>query len=180
MRVRLSLTLLLLVPIVAMGAGGGVWLDVPFIHQEKEGCGSAALAMVLQYWSGKGAAVSPERSDPERIQRELYSKEEHGIRASEMERYFRDAGFQSFQFRGEWSDLANHLEKGRPLIACLQPGGKSPLHYVVVAGLDKQRDAVVMNDPQRGKLLRMERAEFEKEWRRTNDWTLLAVPKIAE
>jgi ABC-type bacteriocin/lantibiotic exporter with double-glycine peptidase domain len=180
MRSRLSLIMMLLVPIVAMGASGGVWLDVPFIHQEKQGCGSAALAMVLQYWSGKGAAVSPERSDPDRIQRELYSKESRGIRASELERYLRDSGFRSFQFRGEWTDLANHLEKGRPLIVCLQPGGKAPLHYVVVVGLDSQREAVLMNDSQRGKLLRMERAEFEKEWRRTNDWTLLAIPQSVE
>jgi phage anti-repressor protein len=66
------------------------------------------------------------------------------------------------------------------LIVCLQPGGKAPLHYVVVVGLDSQREAVLMNDSQRGKLLRMERAEFEKEWRRTNDWTLLAIPQSVE
>jgi ABC-type bacteriocin/lantibiotic exporter with double-glycine peptidase domain len=180
MLLRLNLILLLLAPVAAMGAGGGVWLDVPFIHQDKEGCGSAVLAMVLQYWSGKGTAIAPERSDPERIQRELYSKADRGIRASEMERYLRDSGFQSFQFRGEWADLANHLEKGRPLIACLQAGGKSSLHYVVVVGIDNERAAVLLHDSARGKFFRMQRAEFEKEWQRTDDWTLLAVPKSGE
>jgi ABC-type bacteriocin/lantibiotic exporter with double-glycine peptidase domain len=172
--------MVLLVPIMAMGAGGGVWLDVPFIHQEKEGCGSAALAMVMQYWSGKGAAIPPERTDAEYIQRELHTKADRGIRASEMERYLRDSGFQTFQFRGEWTDLANHLEKGRPLIACLRRGDKSSLHYVVVAGLDSEREAVLLNDSERGKLIRVERSEFEKEWQRTSNWTLLAVPKSAE
>ncbi len=28
----------------------GVWLDVPFVKQEKDGCGAASIAMVIQYW----------------------------------------------------------------------------------------------------------------------------------
>jgi len=74
---RLIVGMLLLAPVLATGAGSGVWLDVPYIHQEKEGCGSAAVAMVLQYWNQKGIALSPERIDAEKIQRELYSKEVH-------------------------------------------------------------------------------------------------------
>ncbi len=27
----------------------GIWLDVPFIAQEKDGCGAASIAMVMQY-----------------------------------------------------------------------------------------------------------------------------------
>jgi len=48
---------------------------------------------------------------------------------------------------------------------------------VVVVGIEREHEAVLLNDPERGKLFRVERAEFEKEWQRTNDWTLLAVPK---
>ena len=81
---------MLLVPVLATGAGSSVWLDVPYVHQEKEGCGSAALAMILQYWSQKGAALPAERFDAERIQRELHSKEARGIRASAMEEYLRE------------------------------------------------------------------------------------------
>src|SRR5215475_7867164 len=104
---------MLLTPVVVAGAGGSVWLDVPYVHQEKNGCGSAALAMVLQYWAQKGVAVPPERADEGKIQRELYSQEAHGIRASAMERFLRESGFAPHIFRGEWSDLGNHLEKGR-------------------------------------------------------------------
>jgi ABC-type bacteriocin/lantibiotic exporter with double-glycine peptidase domain len=179
-RIRLILGMLLLAPVLAMGASGGLWLDVPFVAQEKEGCGSAALAMVLQYWNGKGTTIPPERMDPGKIQGELYSKDAHGIRASRMEQFLRDSGFSPFVFRGEWGDLANHLEKGRPLIASVEPREKAPLHYVVVVGMDREREAVLLNDPERGKLFRVERSEFEKEWRRTDNWTLLAVPKRAE
>jgi len=177
---RLILGMLLLGPVLVSGAGSGVWLDVPYVHQEKEGCGSAALAMILQYWNQKGAALSAERIDAEKIQQQLYSKEGHGIRASALEEYLRESGFSSFIFRGEFSDLGTHIEKGRPLIASIQPGGKSSLHYVVVVGIEREHEAVLLNDPQRGKLFRVERAEFEKEWQRTGDWTLLAVPKSVE
>lgn len=170
---------LLLVPALSTGASGGLWLDVPFVHQEKEGCGSAVLSMVLQYWSGKGATVDTGRMDAEKIQRQLYSKEARGIRASAMEQYLRDMGFAPYVFAGEWKDLVAHIEKGRPLIATIQPKDKASLHYVVVVGVDREREAVLLNDPERGKLFRVERPEFEKQWRLTGNWTLLAVPKEA-
>ena len=175
-----SIVALLLVPIAVARTSRGVWLDVPYVHQEKEGCGSAAIAMVLQYWNEKGANVATDRTDAEQIQRKLYSKESHGIRASAMTEYLRESGFSPFVLRGEWSDLKNHLEKGRPLIAAIQPGERAALHYVVIVGLEGADEAVLVNDPERGKLVRIERFEFEKEWKRTDNWTLLAVPRSSE
>jgi ABC-type bacteriocin/lantibiotic exporter with double-glycine peptidase domain len=155
----------------------GVWLDVPFVKQTEDGCGSAAISMLLQYWHGHGAELASGRSDAEAIQRKLYSRNAHGIFASDMERYLRDSGFREFAFRGDWNDLREHLQKGRPLIISLGPGKPAvPLHYVVVAGLDWAEEAVFVNDPARGKLLRIERQEFEKEWSAARNWMLLAVP----
>ena len=182
-RKRLAAIALILPALVCSAAPretAGLWLDVPFVHQEKEGCGAAALAMLLQYWSGKNVAIPAERSDPAEIQRMLYSRDAHGIYASAMEQYLRDSGFRVFAFRGQWSDLQPHLSQGRPLIVSVKPGARSPLHYVVVAGLDWQREAAFLNDPARGKLLRIERRDFEKAWRSTGNWTLLAVPERSE
>jgi len=155
----------------------GIWLDVPYLHQEKDGCGSASLAMLLQYWQGKNAVIPAGRSDPGNIQRELLSPSVHGIYASAMEKYLRDSGFQVFAFRGEWKDLREHLAKGRPLIVGLKPGLGAELHYVVVVGLDWENGAIFLNDPARSKLLRVERGDFLKEWQGAGSWTLLAVPK---
>jgi len=47
---------------------------------------------------------------------------------------------------------------------------------VVVTGIDWEREAVFVHDPARGKLLRVERQEFEREWQATRNWMLLAVP----
>lgn len=175
-----SILALLLVPAAVLGTSRGVWIDVPYVHQEKEGCGSAAIAMVLQYWNENGASVAADRMDATKIQQKLYSKESRGIRGSEMDEYLRQSGFSPIEFRGEWNDLKHHLEKGRPLIAAIQPGERAALHYVVVVGLGSGDEAVLVNDPERGKLVRMERSEFEKEWNRTENWTLLAVPKSSE
>lgn len=159
----------------AAAGDSGLWLDVPYIHQEKDGCGSASLAMVLRYWQAKNFAVPAERADAAHIQHQLYAVKPHGIYASDMARYLRDTGMDVFAFHGEWSDLRTQLAKGRPLIAGLKPKG-SPAHYVVVVGLDPTGAAVLLNDPERGKLVRVERQEFARAWQGTQDWTLLAVP----
>jgi ABC-type bacteriocin/lantibiotic exporter with double-glycine peptidase domain len=155
----------------------GIWLDVPFIKQTEEGCGSASIAMLLQYWGAHGTPIASGRDDAAIIQKQLYSRKAHGIFASDMERYLQESGFRAFALRGAWSDLREHLAQGRPLIISLQPGSASaPLHYVVVTGIDWQHEAVFVNDPARGKLLRIERTEFDKEWLAARNWMLLAVP----
>ena len=94
-----------------------------------------------------------------------------------MEGYFRKSGFRTFAFRGEWTDLQQHISKGRPLIVSLKASGlKGPFHYVVVAGLDSERGYVFLNDPAQRKLLRVSREVFEAEWSPSGNWTLLALP----
>jgi ABC-type bacteriocin/lantibiotic exporter with double-glycine peptidase domain len=154
----------------------GVWLDVPFVKQEKDGCGAASIAMVMQYWQRQQNAPASQDSDAAQIQHALYSPPGHGIYASDMERYFKEKGFRTFTIRGEWEDLSQQLDKGRPLIVALKPGGGS-LHYVVVAGVDSEQALVMINDPAQRKLLKQDRSSFEREWNATGRWTLLALPQ---
>ena len=143
--------------------------------QEKNGCGAACIAMVLLYWN-RAAGDSP-LSDPARIKQHLYSAEAKGIFATDMQRFFKEAGFQSFAFKGEWLDLRHHLSNGRPLIVCLKGNsGENPLHYAVLTGLDPQEGMVLLNDPARRKLLKMDRETFERRWNAAGNWTLLALP----
>ena len=155
----------------------GVWLDVPFVRQEKDGCGAASIAMVMQYWQHQRSEPASPDADAIQIQHLLYSTKARGIYASDMERYFRDKGFRTFTIRGEWEDLKQHLDKGRPLIVALRPEGRSvPLHYVVMTGLDQQ--VVMVNDPAQRKLLKQDRSSFERQWSAADRWTLLALPQI--
>jgi len=158
--------------------GTGVWLDVPFIKQEKNGCGAASIAMVMQYWQKQAGGSQEDGSNPANIQRALDSSHAHGIFASDMERYFQEHGFRAYSFRGEWDDLRQHLAKGRPLIVALKPlPTETMLHYVVVAGLDGDPNVVLVNDPAQRKLLKVDRASFLKEWNAVGNWTLLALPQ---
>jgi ABC-type bacteriocin/lantibiotic exporter with double-glycine peptidase domain len=166
-----------------------VWTDVPFIAQAKNGCGSAAISMVMQYWekkdgqgvrpaTGRSSATSRPSPDAEKIQEALFSPADGGIPASRMQKYFQESGYRAFTFQGNWTDLKHDLEQGRPLIVSLKASGPhGPLHYVVVVGIDSERGYVFVNDPAQQKMLRISRKGFESEWSYTGDWTLLALPR---
>ena len=149
---------------------------MPFVPQKGEGCGAASIAMVMQYWERHQGTAPDPAADYGPIEKALYSADAHGIYSSAMQRYFADHGFRAFAFSGRWSDLGEHLAKGRPLIAALKPGSGSPLHYVVLVGIDPSEDVVLLNDPAQRKLLKEDQAQFEKEWKAAGHWTLLAVP----
>lgn len=156
-----------------------LWLDVPFVRQQKDGCGAAAIAMVMQYWERHQGKPAQTDADPARILIALYSPAAHGIYASAMVRYFRQNGFRAIAFAGRPADLERQLQLGRPLIAALKPGREPSLHYVVVAGLDEPQNLVLVNDPAQRKLLKEDQSQFEREWKATGRWTLLAVPETS-
>jgi predicted double-glycine peptidase len=155
-----------------------MWLDVPFVKQSKDGCGASAIAMVMQYWNRQQSIQPGESSDPDHILQILFSNHAHGVYASKMKQYFDANGFRAFTFKGEWTDLNEHIAKGRPLIVALKPSRlAAALHYVVVVGVDPAGDIVIVNDPAQRKLLKQGRTSFEREWNATGQWTLLAVPQ---
>jgi ABC-type bacteriocin/lantibiotic exporter with double-glycine peptidase domain len=157
---------------------GAIWIDVPFVHQPREGCGAASLAMVMAYWAAQQGKTAGEDSDVAVIQRELYSPREHGISAESMGSYLRQHSFQAFAVSAGWNDLEQQLRSGRPLIVALRPSGQKELHFVVVDGIDSLRGTVTVNDPAERKLLTRERAGFENEWSATHNWMLLALPVV--
>ncbi len=179
-RIARGLAALCLCGMLWAAAASGIWLDVPFVKQVKEGCGAASIAMVMQYWAQQHNH-GLQSVDAAEIQRTLYSKQGHGIYASDVETYFQQHGFRTFTFKGEIADLKQHLEKGRPLLVALKPSpGNIPLHYVVVTGLDWENHLVVVNDPAQRKLLKTDQAGFEKEWNAAGKWTLLALPESGD
>lgn len=156
--------------LVAFLAASNVWLDVPFVHQPENGCGSAVAWMVLQYWS---AAPSLDE-----IHRVLFSRNKNGVSTTDLETFFRERHFKTWSFRGEWTDLQHHLVRGRPLIVCLKPSKyDATLHFVTVSGFNENEGIVLVNDPAGRKLQKMARLDFERQWASADYWTLLAVPE---
>src|SRR5712691_2532633 len=104
---RIALTLFLLLFLGPFARTGpqeraGVWLDVPYVKQTEDGCGSAAISMVLQYWSAHGAAIDSQRADAAAIQKQLYSRQVRGIHASSMETYLKQSTYRAFSLTGKW------------------------------------------------------------------------------
>jgi len=155
---------------VLLAFSGGTWLDVPFTRQAKDGCGSASIWMLMQYWR---PADTP---TVEEIHRAVFSPEAGGVYASNMERYFASHGFRTLSLTAQWQDLQDHLTAGRPLIASIESNARLQLHYVVVAGVDDANGIIYVNDPADRKLRAMYRSDFEKKWKATGNWTLLVVP----
>lgn len=154
------------------------WLDVPFVPQVKAGCGSAAVAMVIEYWAYRYPSLQYEAEDTGQIDR-LLPASRRGIRGEALRQYLERRGFRAFVFDGELADLEHHFKKGRPIIVCFAPKGPhAPLHYAVIVGVDAQN--VWMNDPARGKLVREDTGRFLDEWKVTANWALLAVPRQAQ
>lgn len=151
------------------------WLDIPFVRQIRAGCGSAAVAMVMQYWVQHKPDLDAAAAAAERIDQALPPSSK-GISGKELQRYLQENGFSAYIFDGEIADLRQHVAKGRPTIVCLGlKGADGPLHFAVVAGVGDTE--VLLNDPTRGKLFRENLSTFRDAWKATGNWTLLAVPR---
>ncbi len=111
----------------------------------------------------------------ERINQLLPPESVRGIHGSELKRYLEENGFDAYVFNGEIEDIRHHLAKARPLIVCFAPAHSVFfLHYAVITGLGE--GTVVMNDPARGRSFEESLNRFVKEWQKTGNWALLAVP----
>ena len=173
---RVAILMSVLCTAACASAQAGAWLDVPFVVQQKDGCGAAVISMVMQYWQLQQRVAETSSARPEIILHELYSSSSRGIYTYVMVGYFQKYGFRTLTFAGQWQDFALELQKGHPLIVALKPEGAESLHYVVVVGVDTERQLLLLNDPARRKLIKEDRSVFEHEWKATDNWTLLVVP----
>ena len=134
--------------------------------------------MLVEYWAGRFPRLSSVAVSAEKIDR-LLPASSKGIQGKGLKSFLEQNGFDVFVFDGEVSDLRHHFEKGRPLLVCFAASGsREPLHYALVAGIDQA--AIYLNDPARGKLFRETLTTFLEEWRSTDNWALLAVPRQSQ
>jgi ABC-type bacteriocin/lantibiotic exporter with double-glycine peptidase domain len=105
---------------------------VPFIRQEAQFCGPAALASVMSYY---GAPV-----DQKIIGSRVYNEKLQGALITDLERYAQDAGFKTFSGRGTVEGLKAEIGRRRPVIALVDRGFwvLSRAHYLVVFGYDEE------------------------------------------
>ena len=142
-------------------------LDVPYIHQRKDTCGAAALAMVLQYW---GVAVSHDE-----VAGELLKPELRGIAGSQLAAFAAGRGLTAVAHAGDVDHLRDHVGKGRPMIVAWAMG-RGRHHDVVVIGFDDKHGRVIVHDPARGAARHVALETFRRRWAGAGYWTLLVAP----
>ena len=105
---------------------------VPFIQQDSQFCGPAALASVMSYY---GAPV-----DQKIIGSRVYSEKLQGALITDLERYAQDAGFETSSGRGTVEGLKAEIDRRRPIIVLVDRGFwvLSRTHYLVVFGYDAE------------------------------------------
>lgn len=142
-------------------------LPVPYVHQHKDTCAAASLAMVMGYFK--------QEVSQEEVARALVRPELRGIPGSLLADYARSRGLEAVAYRGDMAQLRDFLAKGRPLIVAWHLGG-SRYHDVVVIGWDQEHDAVLVHDPAAGPARSVRASAFEKRWGGAGYWTLLVTP----
>ncbi len=139
---------------------------VPYLPQTPALCGGAALAMVLRYWGAAGVR-------PEDFTAALLPSG-RGIATGTLARLAAERGYEVVAFRGDPTEAAAQLGKGRPLIALAGGAGGSPGHYVVLLAWANER--VLLHDPAVGPFRVMSEEDWLDEWNAASRWTLLILP----
>lgn len=103
---------------------------VPFIKQDSRFCGPASLASVMTYYG------TP--TDQKAVAGAVYSEKLQGALITDLERYAREAGFETKSGRGTPEGLKTEIDRGRPVIVLVDLGlwVVSKPHYLLVFGYD--------------------------------------------
>jgi hypothetical protein len=140
----------------------------PFFAQEAHQCGPAALAMVLS------AAGRP--THPDELTDQVYIPDRKGSLQAEMLAAPRRSGLVSHVIEPDMSALQREIDAGTPVLV-LQNLGLSGLpqwHYAVVIGYELKGQQIVLRSG-RSERLSMPVRQFNRTWRRSGRWAMVAT-----
>lgn len=149
--------------------GRGALVAVPFFPDATDQCGPSALASVLGFW-GKPAA-------PAELREEIYRKKLKGALTVDMLLAARRRGLTVETANGSLDSVKTELDAGRPVLAFVNVGLRIyPVgHYLVITGYDEER-RVIFAHSGRKRDRPISYASFDKQWEKTNRWTLAILP----
>jgi len=165
----------------ALPEKGHLIRKVPFEKWlERNYCGPACLAMVLNYWDEKRSFSQRKIAD------ETYDSASQATYNSELVLYPRTQGYESFSFQGSLPILKEVVGKDIPVIVLTKPVSQiAKGHYRVVVGFDEDEDLVIFHDPYFGGRMAMTAEDFLKVWdlgrgRNQARWMMAVVPGQSE
>ncbi|MHB8094201.1 MAG: C39 family peptidase [Candidatus Aminicenantales bacterium] len=143
---------------------------------ERNYCGPACLAMVLNFWDETRSFSQKKIAD------EIYDSENQATYNSELVLYPRTKGFESYSFRGNLRILKDVVGKNIPVIVLTKTINQiAKGHYRVVIGFDDEEDQIIFHDPYFGDQYAMTSEDFLKVWnlgkgRNQSRWMMAVVP----
>jgi tetratricopeptide (TPR) repeat protein len=137
--------------------------SVPFIAQDTDQCGPAALATVLSY------AGAP--TDLAEARAAVYLPGRKGSVQPEFPAAIRRRGLIPHALPGDFGALRQELESGRPVLVFQNLGVRilPRWHYAVVVGYDRGADQVVLRSGRHRRHI-VSRREFLASWKRGDRW----------
>jgi ABC-type bacteriocin/lantibiotic exporter with double-glycine peptidase domain len=158
----------------AGAARGDGWTRVENIAEvrqaSRQGCGAAALAMVLGHWGS--------RATQEEIWAASPPPPGQGMRADALRDFARRQGLQAFLVEGQTGDLDREVRRDRPVLVGLvkRRGRRAYPHYEVVVGINRERQRIVTLDPAGGPR-ESNMTTFTAEWAAAGRLTLVVFPR---
>ncbi len=143
---------------------------------ERNHCGPACLAMVLNYWDETRSFSQRKITD------DIYDSESQATYNSEMVLYPRANGFASYSFRGDLRILKEVVGKDIPVIVLTKTIKQiAKGHYRVVIGFDEGKGQIIFHDPYFGDRHAMTTKDFMKVWelgkgRNQSRWMMAVIP----
>lgn len=144
---------------------------------ERNYCGPASLAMVLNSWDEARSFSQRKIAD------EIYDSGSQATYNSELVLYPRTKGFESYSFQGDLGILKDLIRKDIPVIVLTKTTkqiGKG--HYRVVVGFDEDEGQIIFHDPYFGGRKAMTSRSFMRVWelgkgRNQSRWMMVVVPR---
>lgn len=181
------LSLICLIACFVLGCAGGkakrnflplsvkshILLQLPFFPENTDQCGPSALASVLRFWGDK--------TDPDQLKKEIYRSKLRGSLSIDLLLAAQNHGLSAEIINDGLPRLKKELDLAHPLIVFVNLGYRFiPIgHYMVVTGYD-DGDQVIYVDSGTQKNEAISYADFLKEWRKTDQWTLLILPIVGK
>jgi len=162
----LKILILLLTLLSASAEASGIE-GVPFVKQESNFCGPAALASVMAYYG------SP--MDQDAIGKEVYCEGLKGSLITDLENFARRKGFKTQLAQGSIDDIEGNISGKRPVIVLVDLGFWmiSKPHYLVVTGCTSS-EVVAHTGHEASK--RFSREDFVKVWKKQGSTYLVIHP----
>lgn len=134
---------------------------VPFVKQQDDFCGPAAMASLMQFY---GQDISQEE-----IADKVYTPKLEGALISDMENFAREQGYVVEVSEGSIDQLTSLIDGGTPVITLVDRGvwKVSIPHYYVLYGYNSEKDTFLLHSGDKC-CEEMEFGKLDGEWERMN------------